>query len=183
MKNLFIDMDGVLTEYRKGCTEAELKQKNYFLSLKPEENMLCALAMLIENGERLGINVFVLTKVYPSLFKCSIGEKQQWRDEYMPYLFDSEFVMVNGEKEEKSQAVCELLGREIDEDCILIDDYNHNLAEWTQSGGTAVKYVNEINDKNKSFIGNRISYSMSPLDIYQTLVNIALSSGTRSRVA
>lgn len=172
MKNIFIDMDGVLAEYKKDCTEETLRQKDYFLNLKPEENMLQALSLLIDNCESLGVNIFVLTKVYPTLFKYSISEKEQWRDKYMPYLFDSEFIMVNGETQEKSDAICELLDIELNEDCVLIDDYNHNLADWRKKGGTAVKYVNEINDKNKSFVGNRITYSMTPLDIYQTLLNI-----------
>lgn len=172
MKNIFFDMDGVLAEYRKNCTENDLKQKDYFLSLKPEENMLSALSMLIDNSTALGINVFILTKVYPTMFKYSVSEKLQWRDEYMPYLFDSEFIMVNGEKQEKSEAIRESLGIELNKDCILIDDFNHNLAEWNANGGTSVKYVNEINDKNKSFVGNRISYKMAPLDIYNCLISL-----------
>jgi len=176
MKKVFIDMDGVLTEYRKDCETRDLMQKGYFLSLKPEWNMLGALQLLIENGEALGISVCVLTKVYPSLFRYSVSEKLQWRDKYMPDLFDSEFVMVNGEVQEKSDAVRELLGGEIGTDCILIDDYNANLREWHSNGGTAVKYVNGINDKNRSFIGNRLSFDMSAKEIYSAILALVFSS-------
>lgn len=180
MKNIFIDMDGVLAEYKKDCTENDLMQKGYFESLHPEENMLKALSMLIENSDKLGFRVCVLTKVYPSTFKYSVSEKQQWRDKYMPYLFDSEFIMVNGELEEKSDAIRAELGIDIDEGCILIDDYNHNLLEWSNNGGTAVKYVNSINDKNHSFIGNRISYTMTPSDIYNTLISLLTPSSNKA---
>lgn len=172
MKNIFIDMDGVLAEYRENCTEQDLMQKDYFLTLAPQWNMIKAMEMLIEASQDMGFSVHVLTKVYPSLFKHSINEKLQWRDEYMPSLFDSEFIMVNGEIEEKSDAIKNQLGIDIDEDCILIDDYNHNLMEWSQNGGTAIKYINPINDKNKSFIGNRIAYTMDAFSIYTVLMNI-----------
>lgn len=177
MKRVFFDMDGVLAEYRRDCTENDMKQKGYFRTLKPERNMLGALALLCENAEELGIGVCVLTKVYPSLFRHSLREKMEWRDCYMPQLFDSEFIMVNGETEEKSQAIRELLHTEIDGDCYLIDDYNHNLAEWAKSGGTPVKYVNGINDKNRSFIGSRIFYTMSAEEIYRYI--LTLINGTK----
>ena len=179
MKRIFIDMDGVLAEYRKDCNETDLTRKGYFLSLKPEDNMLKAVEMLINSADDLGFSVHVLTKVYPNMFKYSVDEKLQWRDEHMPYLYDSEFIMVNGEKSEKSQAVKEVLNTEIDESCILVDDYNSNLFEWSSKGGTSVKFVNSINDINHSFIGNRISYDMSAFEIYQKLIGIISMVGSR----
>ncbi|MCR5208442.1 MAG: hypothetical protein K6C14_08210 [Eubacterium sp.] len=169
MKKIFIDMDGVLTEYRKDCTNEDLAQKGYFLSLKPVENMVGALNRLIESSDVLGFSVCVLTKVYPSEFRYSVCEKLQWRSRYMPELFDSEFVLVNGEEQEKSDAVRELVG-ELDSDCILIDDYNANLAEWVKNGGTPVKYVNGINDKNRSFIGKRLTCDMSEEELYNEIL-------------
>lgn len=170
MKKVFFDMDGVLTEYRQSCNANELSKKGYFETLKPEWNMLGALKRLVENCDSLGISVFVLTKVYPTLFKYSVSEKLQWRDKYMPDLFDSELIMVNGEQEEKSEAVRELIGEDINSDCILIDDYNANLREWRQNGGTPVKYVNGINDKNRSFVGKRLCFDMSEDEIYNALL-------------
>lgn len=173
MKKFFFDMDGVLAEYRENCTVQDMQKKGYFRTLAPEENMLGALSMLLENGEKLGISVCVLTKVYPSEFRYSVREKQEWRDEFMPDLFDSEFIMVNGETEEKSDAIKAMLGAGINGDYFLIDDYNANLAEWIDAGGTAVKYVNKINDKNRSFIGNRLSYKMSAEEIYNAILEMA----------
>ena len=172
MKKLFIDMDGVLAEYKKDCTTEDFTKEGYFLSLKPEWNMLGALKRLIENSERLGFSICVLTKVYPHMFRYSVSEKLQWRDKYMPELFDSEFVMVNGETEEKSEVVRSITGKMLDEDCILIDDYNANLREWLKNGGTAVKYVNGINDKNRSFTGNRLSFDMSEEELYNAIISL-----------
>ena len=172
MKKLFIDMDGVLAEYRRDCKTEDLMQKGYFLTLKPEWNMLGAIKRLMENCDELGVKICVLTKVYPTLFKYSVSEKLQWRDKFMPELFDSEFVMVNGENEEKSEAVREIIGTDIDRDCVLIDDYNANLREWLENGGTAVKYVNGINDKNRSFAGSRLSFDMSEEELYNAILDL-----------
>ena len=183
MKRIFFDMDGVLAEYRENCSEADMKKKGYFSSLMPETNMVNALNRLAENSEELGISVCVLTKVYPSDFKYSISEKLEWRDEYLPLLLDSEFIMVNGEKEEKSEAIKSLTDVDIDEDCFLIDDYNYNLFEWRGKGGSTIKYVNGINDKNKSFIGNRLSYEMSEDEIYSSILEMVGGANTPTKTA
>ncbi|MBQ7740246.1 MAG: hypothetical protein IJT65_03325 [Eubacterium sp.] len=173
MKKIFFDMDGVLAEYRKNCTEEDMKKKGYFYSLEPEKNMIEALNMLLENGEELGVGVCVLTKVYPSEFKYSVREKLEWRDKYLPELFDSEFVMVNGDEEEKSDVVKALIGAGLDENYILIDDYNPNLAEWRNAGGEVIKFVNKINDSKRSFVGKRINYKMSPEELYLSILAFA----------
>ena len=183
MKKIFFDMDGVLAEYRKDCTENDMKKKGYFLSLKPEQNMVNALNRLALDSKELGIHVCVLTKVYPTQFKCSVREKLEWRDEYLPELFDSEFVMVNGETEEKSDVIKEVFDGEINSDCFLIDDYNYNLNEWRKNGGSAVKYVNEINDKNRSFVGNRITHTMTEDEIYSYIVNMINAPDTPTNAA
>ncbi len=183
MKKVFFDMDGVLAEYRENCTENDLKKKGYFLTLRPEMNMVNALSRLALESDELGIQVCVLTKVYPTLFKHSVSEKLQWRDEYLPELFDSEFIMVNGEEEEKSEAISAITGSPIDSDCYLIDDYNYNLAEWAKNGGNAVKYVNSINDKNRSFVGNRILNTMTSDEIYSYILNMLSGSTTPTNAA
>jgi len=173
MKKFFFDMDGVLAEYKKGCDESDLAKKGYFRNLAPESNMVKALKMLLDNSEQLGIRLCVLTKVYPSQFPCSLREKEEWRREFLPDLFDSEFIMVNGEAFEKSEAVTALLGAGLNEDYFLIDDYNQNLAEWAAAGGTPVKYVNAINDTHRSFVGHRLSYRMSAEEIYNAILAMA----------
>lgn len=183
MKKVFFDMDGVLAEYRKDSTVEEMSVKGYFASLRPEWNMIKALIRLALDSDKLGFSVCVLTKVYPTQFKYSVSEKAEWRDEFLPELLDSEFIMVNGEKEEKSEAIKNRLGCEIDSDCFLIDDYNYNLSDWMKNGGSAIKYVNGINDKNRSFIGKRISYKMSAEEIYDYIINLIGGNNTPTTAA
>ena len=173
MKKFFFDMDGVLAEYKRGCDENDLSKKGYFRNLLPEENMIKALQMLLENSEALGLRLCVLTKVYPSRFPYSLREKEEWRQAFLPDLYDSEFIMVNGEECEKSEAITALLGAGLNQDYFLIDDYNPNLAEWAAAGGTPVQYVNAINDTHRSFVGNRLSYQMTPQEIYDAILTMA----------
>lgn len=75
MKKIFVDMDGVLAEYKKDCTAEDMAKKGYFRNLSPQDNMLSALEMLTKNCDSLGVRVCVLTKVYPKEFKYSVREK------------------------------------------------------------------------------------------------------------
>ena len=173
MKKFFFDMDGVLAEYKKNADPTDFEKRGYFRNLAPERNMLDALNMLLEDADALGISICVLTKVYPTRFRYSVREKQEWRQEYMPDLFDSEFVMVNGEEEEKSEVIAAMLGAGLNKDYFLIDDFNRNLYEWQEAGGTPVKYVNGINDTHRSFIGTRLDHTMSSEEIYRAILEMA----------
>lgn len=62
----------------------------------------------------------------------------------------------------------------ISADCYLIDDYNINLTDWQNAGGTAVKFVNDVNDrglgayggeKGQLWSGLRISHEQNAMEI------------------
>ena len=175
MINIFFDMDGVLAEYRENCNEIDMQQEGYFATLAPFWNVINAFKKMYLSLKDRCVNVYVLTKVYPNTFKYSVNEKVLWKNQYMPFLSDENFIMVDGEVLQKSQAIKQKLGLDIDETCILIDDYNANLFEWQSNGGIAVKYVNGVNDKNKSFIGERLFFTMSSSQIYNEIINLMAS--------
>ena len=168
-KKIFFDMDGVLTEYRIYCGQHEMQQEGYFDTLKPEWNMVLAfinLATVYPN------NVFILTKVYPTIYPYSVEEKKNWVRKILPDFDCQNMIMVNGEKEEKSEAIKNFFGFQIDQDCFLIDDYNPNLYDWRMKGGRAIKYVNGVNDKKGSFNGHRILFTDTPDAIYDKILKI-----------
>ena len=173
MKYIFFDMDGVLAEYRIYCSERDMRQKGYFSTLKPEWNMVEALKKMTEkykNNKNIGI--FILTKVYSSFLPYSIPEKIEWKNKIMPFISEENFIMVDGEHMEKTEAIKKKLGVSIDKNCYLIDDYNPNLNDWLEKGGTPIKYTNGVNDKNQSFKGDRINYMFTAAEIVDAIENI-----------
>lgn len=72
------------------------------------------------------------------------------------------------------------IGEALSGDCklyrtdILIDDYNNNLIEWENAGGTSIKYCNGINSP-ESWKGLCITENMTSEQIVQFLYAIAES--------
>lgn len=166
---VFFDMDGCLAEYRIYCSFNDMKEKGYFGTLKPEWNMVEAFKKLLSNHKD-NVEVYILTKVYPKVLSYSVQEKKEWIKQIMPFVPADHLIMVDAEQNvEKSQAIKNALDIDIDENCILIDDYNANLIEWAEKGGTPIKYVNGVNDKNKSFEGFRLSYFQNKQAIVDSL--------------
>lgn len=54
---------------------------------------------------------------------------------------------------------------------ILIDDYNENLELWREYGGTAVKYLNGINNPY-SWSGHRLVNTLSADEIVKYLLEL-----------
>ena len=60
-KRLFVDLDGTLAEFRKVDTLEKLYEKNYFLELKPHENVVAAIRNIKNNHPE--IEVYILSAV------------------------------------------------------------------------------------------------------------------------
>lgn len=141
-RRVFIDMDGVLCEYRDGATEEEMETKGYFSSLAPRYAMVDALNYLIQSTEA---EVFILSAVLPQIENQAKDEKNAWLNKFMPAI-------------DKSHRIFTLCGEDkvkaingFNEKDVLCDDYSHNLSLWSKAGGKAIKIINEINGKNGSF--------------------------------
>ena len=68
----------------------------------------------------------------------------------------------------KNDAVEYIKDHELTRDDILIDDYNKNLTEWSQKGGTSIKYCNGINNPD-SFEGIKLYYTESVQKMFHKL--------------
>ena len=62
-KNLFIDMDGVLAEWREDQTAKDTYRKGYFENLRPYSNVVDAVKQIISLYP--DISVYILSAVYP----------------------------------------------------------------------------------------------------------------------
>lgn len=102
-QRLFVDMDGTLAEFKPVDTLETLYEKDYFLNLKPNENVLGAIKQLIAQND---IDVYILS-AYLSDSHYALDEKNAWLDKYLPELpQEKEIVcaMRNGQERCSSRA-------------------------------------------------------------------------------
>ena len=135
----YFDMDGTLAIYPK--EEKWWLIPGIFKELKPQKQVIEAAKKLIAAGE----DVYVLS-AYAKGSPEVRDHKNEWLDKYLPELkAENRIFVFCGEN--KAEAI-----GGISETDVLIDDYNVNLVEWFEAGGTAIKILNGINHK-KSWKG------------------------------
>ena len=134
---LFIDMDGTLAEWLVDGFPY-LYEEGYFFNLKP----LTAVRKLIRILHRY-YDVYILSAVLEDS-PYAEHEKLAWLREYLPFIEENHvlFCRNGSSKADFIQGFMTL-----NKNCILIDDYSVNLDDWTQKGGTSVKFLNGINGK------------------------------------
>jgi len=150
-KRVFVDMDGVLCEYRAGASVEDMEKSGYFYSLAPRKDMVDALNYLINSKER---EVFILSAVLPQVAAQSTAEKNAWLNEHMPAIDDNHRIFTLCGMD-KVAAISDFNSSDV-----LFDDYSSNLEKWNAAGGKAVKIINEVNGKNGTFkAGPRLKIS------------------------
>lgn len=148
-KRYFIDMDGTLAKWNSVSFE-QLYEKNYFLCLEPNIEMIDLVNKLIyEEKEVYTLSAFLNDSRY------ALIEKNQWLDMHCPQIDENHRLFVPyGQSKALFFDQHGLIP--IISDDILIDDYTMNLVEWEESGGTGVKYMNGINHTHGTWKGNRL---------------------------
>lgn len=143
-KIVFIDMDGVLANFDKAIDEMgsiEVMYKpNFFRGLEPMES---GLDETVKGIERQGYTVKILSKAcvpkHDLRFIGQMADKVNWLKEHLPSL-DELNIIIQGSDESKGS----IIDMYKDHDCILIDDYSKNLAEWSMAGGKGIKKAKRI---------------------------------------
>lgn len=150
---LFVDMDGTIAEFQVISQLEKLYEKGYFLKLKPIENVLDAIKMIIrENPE---IEVYVISSVL-SDSKYALEEKNKWLDKYLPEIDPAHRIFPPCGEDKKNYVIGGV--RKTD---FLLDDYTKNLILW-QPPAKAIKLLNGINHTIGTWKGNRVSFEKSP---------------------
>lgn len=142
-KRVFIDMDGVLCEYRTEATMEDLMSNGYFISLAPRHGMVQAVREIIKLDK---FDVYVLSAVISECVEQSKREKMEWLDKYIPEIdiYHRIFTVCGTSK---ADAI-----KDISANDILLDDYSPNLNQWVKAGGKAIKILNECNGLRGTFV-------------------------------
>lgn len=183
-KRIYIDMDGTLCRFHD--TEhhyiEEMWEEGFYINLKPFEEFLQAVSLCIDRNP--DTEFYILSAVLDTEPPFAVAEKREWLHKYLPQLSDDQMIFVPAGTDKSAY-----LG-EVDKDCILIDDYNKNLNEWQNSGGTAIKFINDINnkglgayggEKGNLWDGEALHYENSAMDTCLQIEQFAnINEGSRS---
>lgn len=156
----FVDMDGTLAVY-PDKEEAWWEVPGIFKYLTPQDKVIKAVKRLIENGQE----VYILS-AYNANFPNTKAEKDHWLDKYLPEIDEVHRIYtVVGQK--KTDYVPG--GVKIDD--VLLDDYNKNLEAWAAVGGTGIKLLNGLNNRN-TWDGVSVRANGTIKEIVDVLLNI-----------
>ena len=161
-QRLFVDMDGTLAEFKTVDTLETLYEKDYFINLKPNENVLGAIKQLIADND---FDVYILS-AYLTDSRYKIKKKNAWLDKYLPELPQEKRLFVPCGTD-KSVAVPGL----IRPDDYLLDDYTKNLSEW-EPPARGIKLINGINHTNGTWQGDKIQFTHAPEELSSMISDV-----------
>lgn len=182
-QRLFIDMDGTLAEWRNIKFSADITKPEdiaeainklneililpgYYISLTPHQNVVDMANKLIEEDE---LDIYIITCVMnPDDPKGPAYEKREWNKKEIPGLKDDHVIIVpNGEDKTK------YIPGGMRKGDMLLDDYTKNLKDFERAGGWGIKLLNDINEKNGSWVGCAISMYKKPDVLVDSIKTIA----------
>ncbi|MDD3417482.1 MAG: hypothetical protein PHY47_26405 [Lachnospiraceae bacterium] len=163
---LFVDMDGTLSEFKAVDTLEKLYEENYFLKLKPQQNIVDSIRNIVLHKSE--IEVYVLSAVLTDS-KYAKNEKNEWLDIYLPEI-DREHRIYLPCGEDKSEYIKSFYGgiRQTD---YLLDDYSKNLHAW-EPPAKGIKLMNGINGKNGTWQNERLSIEKNVSEFTECLLKI-----------
>ncbi len=142
---IFVDMDGTLAEWKASANFEDLYKENYFLNLKPHDELIKALNVLKEE-----FDIYVLSS-YLSDSKYALKEKNMWLDKHFNIPMVNRLFLPCGYSKNIYSS----------ETSLLIDDYSKNLTEWS---GKKIKALNGAN-------GSGVKYRGARLDVFSNYKN------------
>lgn len=184
-------MDGVLALYERHAYPPESQLyctlgKHYYSSVKPDKKMIRVFMALIkidtlrdfnENVSKIDkIRMHILSSLTNrgDVYLEQMNDKKDWCRRYIDASPTKNYNMhfAGSNKRYIGEALSD--NRKLSRKDILIDDYNKNLQEWENAGGTAVKYCNGINSPD-TWKGFCITENMTEDEIVNFLIAICTS--------
>lgn len=151
-KNLYIDMDGTLAEFKPVDTLEKLYEEGYFFNLKPQISVVLAVKEIIKNSP--DIEVFVMSSVL-SDSRYALEEKNKWIDFYLPEIDTAHRIFPPCGEDKK------IYIPDGSRNNFLLDDYTKNLTLW-EPPYVGIKLLNNINNTHGTWKGHRVEYDLPP---------------------
>lgn len=159
----YIDMDGTLCVY-PDKEAAWWEVDGIFKFLAPQEKVIKAIKRLVENGQ----DVYILS-AYNRNFPNTKAEKDYWLDKYLPEIDETHriYTLVGQKKTDYVPGGVKITD-------VLLDDYNKNLEAWAAAGGTGIKLLNGLNNRN-TWSGVSVRANGTIKEIVEVLTNVEIS--------
>lgn len=182
MKRLYVDMDGTLCRFYEHalCLE-KCREPGFFRALQPYENTVKAIRIIMESvaKEKDNICVYILSSVYNIDAK---EDKEYWLNRYLGEDIPAYFPDVDMGKAEFVSTLAGDCG--LTSDDYLLDDYSKNLLDWSDSGGTAIKFRNELNGRGwngYNFYGHTVYFDQTPDELAHDILTVmGLADGKKT---
>lgn len=165
-------MDGFIVTYDRNAYTGDAplyltKNTHYFRNLPPDHKALEFVDRLHYQCRHTGDEIFILTSIAMNgdIFNEHFHDKIMWIHKWLPYI-DIDHILISVTS--KRNAVEYINNHNLNQNDILIDDYNKNLMDWEKAGGTSIKYCNGINNPD-SFSGLKLYQSDSIQTMFNTL--------------
>lgn len=163
-KRVFLDMDGVLCEYKEEIDKSDLYKEGYFATLSPQRNILDAAKLL---SKEKWVETYIISSVLADS-PYAVQEKNAWLDRYLPEI-DKDHRLFPPCGSPKTLAV----PQGISKGDILIDDYGVNVRHWDELGETIKVSRNFLDSIKESMRHKRvISPDSTPLEIVRMVKKI-----------
>lgn len=162
-RRLLVDMDGTLAEFKSVDTMETLYEKDYFLNLEPNENVVEAVRQLLKTHPE--VEVYIMSSVL-SDSKYALSEKNAWLDKYLPEI-DAAHRIFPPCGENKLDYVPDGIRAT---DCLL-DDYTKNLVQW-EPPAKGIKLLNGINHTKQTWDGNMLRFDKNPNTLSEDIASI-----------
>ena len=174
---IFVDMDGVVAIYTPSDYEGDpmpfLEPGAHYFATRPADNRAVLLADELSRHTKVCMLSTISSEAVddPSLAAEHKADKRAWLQKVFAECGSpapqSAFAVAG--KLPKPAVASFLLHRPLLPHDVLVDDFNANLEQWRECGGTAVKYINE-NNSAASWDGPVILPQDDPISVAEGLL-------------